>query len=142
MHPHRYNFPVIARVSGSKASNEEDRAMTIDFYHNPRCVTSRKALDLLRRKGIEPNIIEYLKTPPSKAQLKKIAELIGVHPRDMLRKREKAALKKAGVDPKTASATAALDAMAAVPVLIERPIIVNGRKARLGRPPEKVLEAV
>jgi arsenate reductase len=116
--------------------------MTIDFYHNPRCVTSRKALDLLRRKGIEPNIIEYLKTPPSKAQLKKIAELIGVHPRDMLRKREKAALKKAGVDPKTASATAALDAMAAVPVLIERPIIVNGRKARLGRPPEKVLEAV
>jgi arsenate reductase len=116
--------------------------MTIDFYHNPRCVTSRKALELLRRKGIEPNIIEYLKTPPSRAQLKKIAELIGIHPRDMLRKREKAALKTAGIDPGTASAAAAIDAMAAVPVLIERPIIVNGRKARLGRPPEKVLEAV
>jgi arsenate reductase len=142
MHPHRYNFPAIARVSGTKASNQEGRAMTIDFYHNPRCVTSRKALELLRRKGIEPNIIEYLKTPPSRAQLKKIAELIGIHPRDMLRKREKAELKKAGIDPGTASAAAAIDAMAAVPVLIERPIIVNGRKARLGRPPEKVLEAV
>jgi arsenate reductase len=122
MHPHRYNFPAIARVSGTKASNQEGRAMTIDFYHNPRCVTSRKA--------------------PSRAQLKKIAELIGIHPRDMLRKREKAELKKAGIDPGTASAAAAIDAMAAVPVLIERPIIVNGRKARLGRPPEKVLEAV
>ncbi len=116
--------------------------MAIDFYHNPRCVTSRKALDLLRKKGIEPNIIEYLKTPPSKAQLKKIAELIGVPPRDLLRRREKAALATAGIDAKTASATAALDAMVKDPVLIERPIIVNGRKARLGRPPETVLEAV
>ncbi len=116
--------------------------MAIDFYHNPRCVTSRKALDLLRKKGIEPNIIEYLKTPPSKAQLKKIAELIGIHPRDLLRRREKAALATAGIDAKTASATAALDAMVKDPVLIERPIIVNGRKARLGRPPETVLEAV
>jgi arsenate reductase len=116
--------------------------MAIDFYHNPHCVTSRKALDLLRQKGIEPNVIEYLKTPPNKARLRKIAELIGIHPRDMLRTREKAALAKAGIDPKTASATDAINAMAAVPVLIERPIIVNGRKARLGRPPEKVLEAV
>lgn len=116
--------------------------MAIVFYHNPRCVTSRKALDLLRKKGIEPGIVEYLKTPPSKTELKKIAELIGIHPRELLRRREKAALAKAGIDPRTASATEALDAMAKEPVLIERPIIVNGRKARLGRPPEKVLEAV
>ena len=116
--------------------------MAIVFYHNPRCVTSRKALDLLRKKGIEPGIVEYLKTPPSKTDLKKIAELIGIHPRELLRRREKAALAKAGIDPRTASATEALDAMAKEPVLIERPIIVNGRKARLGRPPEKVLEAV
>lgn len=116
--------------------------MAIVFYHNPRCVTSRKALDLLREKGIEPNIVEYLKTPPSKAELKKIADLIGIHPRDLLRRREKAALAKTKIDPRTANAAAALDAMAKEPVLIERPIIVNGRKARLGRPPEKVLEAV
>jgi arsenate reductase len=116
--------------------------MAVVFYHNPRCVTSKKALDLLRKKGIEPDVVEYLKTPPSKAELKKIADLIGVHPRELLRKREKAALAKAGIDPKTASATDALDAMAREPVLIERPIIVNGRKARLGRPPESVLEAV
>lgn len=116
--------------------------MAVVLYHNPRCVTSRKALDLLRKKGIEPEIVEYLKTPPTKATLKKIAELIGAHPRDLLRKREKAALAKAGIDPKTASAAEALDAMAREPVLIERPIIVNGRKARLGRPPETVLEAL
>ena len=116
--------------------------MAIVFYHNPRCVTSRKALDLLRKKKIEPNIVEYLKTPPSKAELKKIADLIGVHPRELLRRREKAALAKAKIDPKTASATDALNAMAKDPVLIERPIIVNGKKARLGRPPESVLEAV
>jgi arsenate reductase len=116
--------------------------MAIVFYHNPRCVTSRKALDLLRKKGVEPEIVEYLKTPPGKTELKKIAELIGVHPRDLLRRREKAALAKAKLDPKTASATAALDAMAKEPVLIERPIIVNGKKARLGRPPETVLEAL
>ncbi len=116
--------------------------MAVDFYHNPRCVTSRKALALVRAKGVEPNIIEYLKTPPNKAQLKKLADLIGIHPRDLLRRREKAALAKARLDPKTASTTEAINAMAAEPVLIERPIIVNGRKARLGRPPEKVLEAL
>lgn len=116
--------------------------MAIDFYHNPRCVTSRKALALVRAKGVEPNVIEYLKTPPNKTRLKKLADLIGIHPREMLRKREKAALAKAKVDAKTASATEAIAAMAADPILIERPIIVNGRKARLGRPPEKVLEAL
>lgn len=116
--------------------------MAVVFYHNPRCVTSKKALDLLRKKGVEPRIVEYLKTPPSKAELKAIADLIGVHPRDLLRRREKAALAKAKIDPKTASAADALDAMAKEPVLIERPIVVNGRKARLGRPPETVLEAI
>ncbi len=116
--------------------------MAVELYHNPRCVTSRKALGLLRAKGVEPVIIEYLKTPPSRSRLKALATLMGLHPRDLLRRREKAALKAAGIDPATASADAALAAMTANPVLIERPIAVNGRKARLGRPPEKILEVV
>jgi len=116
--------------------------MAIDFYHNPSCSTSRAALGMLRDKGIEPNIIEYLKTPPTKARLKEIAALMGAHPRDMLRIKEKDTLKEAGIDPATASAEQILEAMATRPILIERPVIVNGQKARLGRPAEKVLEAV
>lgn len=116
--------------------------MAIDFYHNPRCSTSRKALGLLRDKGIEPHIIEYLKTPPSRARLKELAKLMEVHPRDMLRRKEKAAMAEAGIDPATASADQVIEAMATHPILIERPIAVNGRKARLGRPPEAVLEVL
>lgn len=116
--------------------------MAVIYYHNPRCSTSRKGLEMLRDKGVEPTIIEYLKDTPSKAELKRIAALMGVHPREMLRTKEKDAIKTAGIDPKTASATEVIDAMSDQPVLIERPIIVNGEIARLGRPAEKILEAV
>lgn len=116
--------------------------MAVIYYHNPRCSTSRKALEMLRDKGVEPTIVEYLKEPPSKAKLKRIAGLMGVHPREMLRRKEKDAMTQAGIDPDTVNAADAIDAMATIPVLIERPIIVNGKKARLGRPAEKVLEAV
>lgn len=116
--------------------------MAIDFYHNPRCATSRKALEMLRKKGVEPHIIEYLKTPPSKSRLKEITKLIGIHPRDLIRKREKEAIRKAGLDKGEPTADQVLSAMVKDPILIERPIIVNGRKARLGRPAEKVLEAL
>jgi arsenate reductase len=116
--------------------------MAIDFYHNPRCVTSRKALGMLRDKGVEPNIIEYLKTPPDKVRLKRLLELMEMNPRELIRKREKDTIKATGVDDEALDDEAVIEAMVANPILIERPIIVNGNKARLGRPPEKVLEVV
>ena len=116
--------------------------MAIDFYHNPRCVTSRKALKMLRDKGIEPNIIEYLKTPPDKARLKQLLDMMEMHPRDLIRKREKDTIKATGVDNEDLDDEAVIEAMVANPILIERPIVVSGKKARLGRPPEKVLEVV
>lgn len=115
--------------------------MAIDYYHNPRCSTSRNGLAMLREKGIEPNIIEYLKTPPDKARLKELLEMMDMHPRDLLRKKE-AAFKEAGLDDETIEDEKVIEAMVAHPILIERPIIVNGKKARLGRPAEKILEAV
>jgi arsenate reductase len=116
--------------------------MAIDYYHNPRCSTSRKALQMLREKGVEPNIIEYLKTPPDKIRLKRLLELLEMHPRDLIRKREKDTIQATGVDDEELGDEAVIAAMVANPILIERPIIVNGDKARLGRPAEKVLEVV
>lgn len=116
--------------------------MAIDYYHNPRCATSRKALKMLRDQGIEPNIIEYLKTPPDKIRLKHLLTLLEMHPRDLIRKREKSAIAAAGVDDEELGDETVIEAMVANPILIERPIIVNGEKARLGRPAEKVLEVL
>ncbi len=116
--------------------------MAIDYYHNPRCSTSRKALKMLRDQGIEPNIIEYLKTPPDKARLKALLKMMKMSPRELIRKREKETIKATGVDSEALSDEQVIEAMVANPILIERPIIVNGRQARLGRPAEKVLEIV
>lgn len=116
--------------------------MTIDYYHNPRCTTSRKALQMLRDRGIEPNIIEYLKTPPDKIRLKRLLELLEMHPRELIRKREKATIAATGVHDEELGDEAVIEAMVANPILIERPIIVNGDRARLGRPAERVLEVV
>jgi arsenate reductase len=116
--------------------------MAIDYYHNPRCSTSRKALKMLRDKGIEPNIIEYLKTPPDKVRLKALLKMMKMTPRELIRKREKETIKATGVDSGALSDEQVIEAMVANPILIERPIIVNGREARLGRPAEKVLEIV
>jgi arsenate reductase len=116
--------------------------MAIDYYHNPRCSTSRKALQMLRDEGVEPNIIEYLKTPPDKARLTQILKFMEMSPRELIRKREKDTIKATGVDNEDLADEAIIDAMVANPILIERPIIVNGNQARLGRPAEKVLEVV
>lgn len=116
--------------------------MAIDFYHNPRCSTSRKALRMLRDRGLDPNIIEYLKTPPDKIRLKRLLELLGMRPRDLIRKRETETIKATGLDNQELDDAAVIEAMVANPILMERPIVVNGDKARLGRPAEKVLEIV
>ena len=111
----------------------------VAIYHNPRCSKSRQALDLLRQRGIEPEIVEYLKTPPDKAELKRILKLLGLEPRALMRKGE-AVYKAKRLDNPQLTDDQLIAAMVADPVLIERPIVLAGRKAALGRPPEKVLE--
>jgi arsenate reductase len=111
--------------------------MTVTLYHNPRCRTSRTALALLQKKGVEPTIVEYLKTPLSAAELKRLLKMLCMTPRQLLRKKE---AKEAGLDKASLSDDAIIAGMVKHPIVIERPIAVNGNKAALGRPAEKVLE--
>jgi arsenate reductase (glutaredoxin) len=107
------------------------------IYHNPRCSTSRKTLDLLRDNGIEPTVIQYLKTPPSRAELAKMIEDAGIDVRTAVRKRE-ALYDELGLA--DASDDELLDAMAANPILIERPFVVTPKGTRLARPIDRVRE--
>jgi arsenate reductase (glutaredoxin) len=113
--------------------------MPVTMYHNPRCNTSRRTLALLREKGVEPNIIEYLKTPYTAEQLKKLLGQLKMPAKRLVRKKEAAA---AGIDPEALSEDALIAAMARNPIIVERPIVVSGRKAALGRPPEAVLSVL
>lgn len=113
--------------------------MSVVIYHNPRCSKSRETLELIRGKGIEPKIVEYLKTPPSAKELKSLVARLGIAPRDLIRKKE-APYKDLGLDDPKLSDDALIKAMIENPVLIERPIVVKGDKAALGRPPEAVLK--
>lgn len=113
--------------------------MSVVIYHNPRCSKSRETLELIRGKGIEPKIVEYLKTPPSAKELKSLVARLGIVPRDLIRKKE-APYKDLGLDDPKLSDDALIKAMVENPVLIERPIVVKGDKAALGRPPEAVLK--
>ena len=109
------------------------------IYHNPRCSTSRNTLELMREAGVEPKIVEYLKDTPSRAQLKKLSKAAGVSVREAMRKKEAVYAELGLSDPKL-SDDAPLDAMVANPILIERPIVVTDKGARLCRPIEKVQE--
>ncbi len=110
--------------------------MKATIWHNPRCSKSREALAILQdTPGIEVEIVEYLKTPPSRAKLAGLYERAGITPRDGLRKTEDGAKAL-----KNADDAAILDAMAADPILIERPLVETDKGVRLGRPPEKVRE--
>jgi len=113
--------------------------MTVTIYHNPRCSKSRQTLELLRGKGIEPEIVEYLATPPSKTRLKQILKLLGLKPRELMRTKE-ADYKANGLDDDSLKTDELVAAMVAHPKLIERPIVLANGKAALGRPPEQVLE--
>jgi arsenate reductase len=113
--------------------------MNITIYHNPRCGTSRKTLELIRAAGVEPSIIDYLATPPSREQLKAMAGAAGLPLRSLLRSKE-AAYAALGLDNAALDDDALVDAMLAQPVLIERPLVVSGKGVRLCRPSEKVLE--
>ena len=111
---------------------------TITIYHNPRCGKSRAALSLLDGKGVAPVIIEYLKAPPSKADLKVLVNKLGIKPEALVRKGEEVYKEK--FKDRSLSDEQWLAALAENPILIERPIVVRGERAVIGRPPEKVLE--
>ena len=112
----------------------------ITLYHNPRCSKSRSALALLQEKGIEPQVVEYLKTPPTRAELAGIVKKLGVKPESIVRTSED--VYKEQFKGKAMTDAQWLDALAANPILIERPIAVKGDRAELGRPPENVLKLV
>ena len=112
----------------------------ITIYHNPRCSKSRNTLALLHQHGIKPVVVEYLKNPPNKAQLKDILEKLGVKPEQIVRKGEETF--KQHFAGRTLNEEQWLEALAKYPILIERPIVVKGGRAVVGRPPENVLELI
>lgn len=112
--------------------------MSITIWHNPRCSKSRQTLDLLRSKGIEPTIREYLKEPPSKAEVEKLIDLVGGDPKELIRDGEPE-FKKLDMTKATLSKADIAKAIAAHPILLQRPVVVAGVHAAIGRPPEAVL---
>lgn len=112
--------------------------MKVTIYHNPRCSKSRMTLELLRSRSIEPDVVEYLKTPLSEIELVSLLEMLKLSPRELLRKGE-ASYKEAGLDQDGVSDQKIIQAMVQYPVLIERPIVVANGKAAIGRPPENIL---
>lgn len=111
--------------------------MSARIYHNPKCSTSRKTLDLLRDNGIEPEVVQYLKTPPTRAELAAMIAAAGIDVRAAVRRRE-SLYAELGLDDATDDQL--LDAMAEHPILIERPWVVTDKGTRLARPVENVLE--
>ncbi|EMR13057.1 arsenate reductase [Methylophaga lonarensis MPL] len=112
---------------------------TLKIYHNPRCSKSRETLALLNENASDVEIINYLDTPPSPDELKDILNRLGIGPRDLLRRKE-ALYKSLNLDDPTLSDQQLTDIMSQNPKLIERPIVIHGTKAAIGRPPENVLE--
>ena len=121
-----------------RRDDEGRPAVAVTIYHNPRCSKSRQTLALLRERGIEPEIVEYLKTPPDAGTLRTLLARLGLDARGLMRRREKA-YRENGLDDPALDEDALIAAMAANPVLIERPIVVSGDRAALGRPPENAL---
>ncbi len=115
--------------------------MSVTIYHNPGCSTSRSVLAMIRERGVEPEVIEYLKNPPSRARLVELIKVMGVQPRVVLRAKGDVYAELGLADP-SVSDDALIDAMIAHPVLIERPIVVSEKGVRLCRPKELVFEVV
>lgn len=111
----------------------------ITIYHNPRCSKSRETLELLESCGATPEVVRYLDTPPDAATLKRLLKLLGIPARELLRTKEDE-YGQLGLDDPSLGEAALIQAMVEHPRLIERPIVVAGNRAVIGRPPEKVLE--
>ncbi len=110
--------------------------MPVEIWHNPKCSTSRKVLEMIRARGIEPRVVDYVKTPPSRAEIKAVLEEMGMTPRELLRRRG-TPYDELGLDRVTSDA-ALIAAMAEHPILIERPVVRAKKGTRLCRPAERV----
>jgi len=115
--------------------------MSLTIYHNPNCTTSRNVLRLLRDAGLEPQVVEYLKTPPSRARMQELLAAMGMTPRDILR-RSGTPYDELGLDDPTLTDDQILDALEAHPILMQRPIVASDKGVRLCRPLERVHEIV
>jgi arsenate reductase len=115
--------------------------MDVIIYHNPQCGTSRNTLGLIRNAGIEPHIIEYVKTPPTRPLLRRLIERMGVSVRDVIREKG-TPYRELGLDDPSLNDDQLLDAMMAHPILINRPIVVTPMGVRLCRPSESVLDVL
>ena len=113
--------------------------MSLTIFHNPKCSKSRAALSLLEERGLEPKIVRYLDEPPDADTLESLLKLLGLEPRDLMRRKEPE-YQALGLDDPSLSREALVAAMAAHPRLIERPIVIQDGRAVLGRPPERVLD--
>lgn len=125
----------MANYTGAK----QPQMTELTLYHNPRCSKSRSALELLERRGLAPTIVRYLDTPPSAAELESLLGKLAIAPRQLLRSGEDE-YRELGLADESLSDRQLIEAMASHPRLIERPILVAGDRAVVGRPPEKILE--
>jgi arsenate reductase (glutaredoxin) len=114
-------------------------AKNVTIWHNPKCGTSRKVLEMIRAKGVEPTIVDYVKTPPSVAEIKAALKQMGARPRDLLRRRG-TPYDELGLDDDKLGDAALVSAMHAHPILIERPVVRTAKGTRLCRPPERLRE--
>jgi len=113
----------------------------VTIYHNPACSTSRKVLGMIRETGMEPRVIEYLKTPPTRQELLGLLRSMGMTPRQLLRRRG-APYDELGLGDPAMSDDELIDAIVAHPILLERPVVVGPRGVRLCRPPERLHEVM
>ena len=113
----------------------------VKIFHNPRCSKCRLTLDLLEQEGQQAQIVEYLATPPTAETLASILDLLGLEPRELMRRKEKE-YKESGADDPALTRRQLVELMVRHPKLIERPIVIKNGKAALGRPPEQILEQI
>lgn len=111
----------------------------VRIFHNPRCSKCRQSMQLLDDRGIKTEVVEYLKQPPTASELREVLELLALEPRELMRKHE-SPYKELGLNDNSIGNDELILAMIENPILIERPIIIHGKKAVIGRPPEKILD--
>ena len=111
----------------------------VKIFYNPKCSKCRLTMDILNEKVANTTVVEYLKTPPDHAELTEVLDILGIEPRDLMRQHEKP-YKENNLDDPNLSREELIQAMIDYPILIERPIVIKGNKAAIGRPPEKILE--
>ena len=115
--------------------------MSVTIWHNPKCNTSRKVLEMIRAEGVEPTIVDYVRNPPSVAEIKSVLKEIGCKPRDLLRRRG-TPYDELGLDDAKLGDAALIAAMHAHPILIERPVVRTRKGTRLCRPPERLKDVL